>query len=85
MSESTLEKMLHTAADLRARLDGAMTEMQRAVLTDMLATMEAGFRDKADQVRAIRARMPRRENAEGRATAAYVDTLLGERSGVLLH
>ena len=83
MDETTLEKMLHTAADLRARLDGStMTESQRAFTQTLLAKLEAAILAECDQVRTIRAAMPRRNDAGGRATVAYVDRLLG---GVRLH
>ena len=86
MREGTLEKMLYTAAELRALLDGSdMTEAQRAFVQITLANMEATFRDQADQVRTIRAGMPRRDDAGGRTTVAYVDQLLGNSSKVRLH
>ncbi|TXM96179.1 hypothetical protein FV242_33930 [Methylobacterium sp. WL64] len=86
MDETTLEKMLHTAADLRARLDGSVTsETQRAFLQNMLTGMEAAFEKQADQVRAIRTVLPRRNDAGGRATVAYVDRLLGQCDGFRLH
>ncbi|MCJ2097500.1 hypothetical protein [Methylobacterium sp. E-046] len=86
MDEATLEKMLHTAADLRARLDGSdMTAAQRAFMQNMLSGMEAAFERQANQVRAIRAVLPRRNDAGGRATVAYVDRLLGQRDGQRLH
>ncbi|MCJ2015894.1 hypothetical protein MKK84_00365 [Methylobacterium sp. E-065] len=86
MDETTLEKMLHTAADLRLRLDGSdMAAAQRAFMQTMLAGLEAAFVKQADQVRAIRAVMLRRNDAGGRATVAYVDQLLGKSSKVRLH
>ncbi|MCJ2090993.1 hypothetical protein MKK67_00490 [Methylobacterium sp. J-072] len=86
MREGTLEKMLHTAAELRALLDGSdMTEAQRAFVQTTLANMETAFHDQADQVRAIRAAMPRRDDAGGRTTVAYVDQLLGKSSKGRLH
>ncbi|WP_267426775.1 hypothetical protein [Methylobacterium sp. GC_Met_2] len=86
MPESALEKMLHTAADLQATLDGStMTEAHRAFLQSMLADMEATFRDQADQIRVIRAVLPRRDDAGGRATVAYVDRLFTERGSLRLH
>ncbi|MCJ2097496.1 hypothetical protein [Methylobacterium sp. E-046] len=86
MDESTLERMLHMAADLRNRLDNrTMTEGQRAFTQTLLAKLEAAFSAEWDQVEIIRAAMLHTDDAGGRATVAYIDRSLNDRSKAWLH
>ncbi len=76
MSRFIIERYVHDALNAKVDLAGASAEARRRLAREILRDIEVYFADHMDDVLDARARLARREDADGRAMLAFIDETL---------